>query len=86
MRLANGFDEFYSRNKANGDFEYFVDDRGNYKRDYPHIHVIFHELSETVEIISSQTREFHRWRTILHNPDGNEVNNAIREASSNISW
>ena len=86
MRKANGLDEFYSRYKSNGDFEYFVDNYGNYKMDYPHIHVVFFESRNIVSVIASQSRDNHAWRINLNDPDGNEVNRAISEASDHISW
>ncbi len=86
MRTANGLDEFYSRYKSNGDFEYFVDDRGNYERGYPHVHIIFYESRNIVRVIASQDRGDHRWQIDLDEPDGSDVNSAIRTAIECLNW
>jgi len=85
MRLANGLDEFYSRNFNDDEFEYFVDQYGNPTIDYPHVHIIFR--NGDVKVIASQERGDHRWRARMSDPDdGNLLNRAIREAASHLNW
>ena len=80
MRLANGLNEFYSRNFNDDDLEYFVDKNGYPAIDYPHVHVVFRK--GIVYVIASHQRDSHVWRTKLQSPDGNEVNSAIKTAIS----
>ena len=82
MRRANGLEEFYSRNFNDDDFEYFIDKYGQPTIDYPHVH-IWHRQGN-VFVIASQTREKHIWRIRLIDPDGNEVNRAIKFAINQL--
>jgi len=84
MRLANGLDEFYSRNFNDDDFEYFVDRYGYPTIDYPHVHII--HRNGIVSVIATQYRGEHVWRVKLNDPDGNLLNRAIRDAISRLNW
>ena len=84
MRLANGLDEFYSRNFNDDDFEYFVDKYGQPSISYPHVHIV--HKNGFVFVIASQNRDEHVWRVKMDNPDGNIINSAIREAIKKLSW
>lgn len=81
MQRANGLNEFYSRMKANGDVELFIDRTGAPTIDYPHVHLI-HKGTGNVDITASLARGEHPWRTTLHNPSGQEVEAAVNTAKS----
>lgn len=81
MQKANGLNEFYSRMKANGDVELFIDGTGALTIEYPHVHLI-HKGNGNVDITASLARGEHPWRTTLHNPSGQEVEAAAKTARS----
>lgn len=85
MRLANGLNEFYSRNFNDDEFEYFVDNEGLPTIDYPHIHIIFRK--GTVFVIASQNRSDHKWHVKLTDTnDGGALHRTIQEAIKHLDW
>lgn len=83
MEKANGLDQFYSRMTAGGKIELFVDKYGRPTISYPHVHIV-HNGSKSVDVVASKAAGQHVWRTTLRNPDGNEVNRAVRTAQSKL--
>ena len=83
MRQANGLDEFYSRTMGNDSCELFVDKYGDPTCDYPHVHIVHHG-NGNVDIVASLRKGHHiqESRTMLKNPDGNQVNAAVYKARS----
>jgi hypothetical protein len=80
---ANGMNEFYSRCKAGGGIELFVDRHGNPTTSYPHIHIVHHPSGQ-VDIVARSGSGSSAWRTSLNNPSGSSVEAAIRQAATHL--
>ncbi|MBN0974583.1 MULTISPECIES: hypothetical protein [unclassified Gordonia (in: high G+C Gram-positive bacteria)] len=85
MRKVNGLSEFYSK-VENDKIDMFieVDERGYPTSSRPHVHVVFRERANEVDITATAVDGKHLGKETLRNPSGNDVRRAVQRAQQKL--
>lgn len=85
MRRVNDFNQFCSK-LENDKIDMFieVDERGYPTDTRPHVHVVFRERSNEVDITPTTLEGRHLGKETLRNPSGNEVRQAVQRAQRKL--
>lgn len=85
MKKVSGLNEFYSKFE-NDKIDMFieVDARGYPTTSKPHVHVVFRERSNQVDVIATNVDGRHLSKETLRNPSGNDVRRAVEKAQQKL--